>query len=135
MVFKLKQARAMLSGGWSGPDLEPFCLARAPGVCINPLYGQPLDDGTLFPPRPMWLPTKTIWTLDAEHEGVELYSVLGACEVVGLGYDGFVLLEEVCRPPAGLQTWLRASNRLTQHVLEVFTDAIKRIRKTTGERR
>lgn len=131
MVVKLKQARAMLAGGWVGPDVEPFCLARAPGLSINPLYGQPCE--------PLWLTRKVIWTLDPQHEGVELYSVICALEAVGLGLAAFDLLEEACKPPAGFQTWLRASGRLTQHVLDVFTKAIQRSKKatrsTTGERR
>lgn len=125
MIGQLKQARAMLNGSWSGPDLEPHCLVRGPGVHLNAEYGQPDDE------RPLWLPTKTFHALDPRrHEVVESYSVLGALLQVGLGFDGFDLLEEVCRPPAGLQTWLRASDRGTQDVLDLFTAAIRRSKKT-----
>ncbi|HXU01467.1 MAG TPA: hypothetical protein VN903_10760, partial [Polyangia bacterium] len=118
----------------SGPDLEPFCLVRAPGVQLNMRRVNREPDAVF---EDLWVPTKTFQTLNPHRDGVELYSVLGALEMVGLAFDGFDLLEAVCRPPAGLQTWLRASDRVTEHVLELFTKAISRSKKAaqTGERR
>jgi hypothetical protein len=125
MIGELKQARALIAGGWVGPDLEPWCRVRAPGRRLNEKWGQPGE--------PFVLTTDWYQTLEVDNKAIEAWSVLGALMAVGLSYAEFDVLEVAQPTPAGMQTWLRASERTTADVLEVFKKAIQRAKK--GERR
>lgn len=123
MISELKRAKQLLEDGWSGPDVEPYCVIRGEGVMLNWLYSPKS-------PEPLWLPTKNFHAIDPRsHEVVESFSVIGALLQVGVGFEPWDLFEQVIRPPDGLDLWLRASGRSLSDVLTMFTDAIGRSKK------
>lgn len=125
MSLALKAARDLLARvGWVGHKLEPFCVARAPGVRLNPLYGTESDF------RPLWLAATWVQTLNAKHQELMRYSVRGACEVFGADFEQLELAHG-----ADVQQWLQQPARTKDDVLSLFVEAIKRSKKATGERR
>lgn len=115
MKAELLDARKLVAGGWSGPALEPFALARGPGRALNANFGK-------TPMEPMWLPTSTYQTLNANAEGLEQYSVLVACWAAGADFE---LLERASGQES-FQAWLQEPTRRLEDVLRVFTTAALR---------
>lgn len=135
-VLRLKQARALLAdGGWSGPDVEPFCVVKGRGVRLNPRHPSlALDpDGVVEEFAPLWIECDSYCVLVPGEKEVAQYSVLGALFRVGLGFEQYDLIERVVQPPNGIDNWLKASERVTSHIMETFTKAIAQSKK--GERR
>jgi hypothetical protein len=112
---ELLMARVLVAGGWSGPELEPFALARGPGRALNPHFGKTEME-------PLWLPTSTYWTLNPNAEGLERYSVLVACLAAGADFE---LLEHGFEQ-GEFQCWLQEPTRTVNDVLRVITAAALR---------
>jgi hypothetical protein len=128
VILGLKRARELIAGGWSGPDLEPLCVARGPGVRLNPAR---IDRSEPF--AELWLPTKMFHTVNVEVGTIARFSVQCALYAVGLGDEAWLVLERMSGAANGLDDWLRTAGRTTEDVLRVFTLAIQRSKK--GERR
>lgn len=112
----LKKVRHLLKVvGWVGPAIEPWCLSRGPGVRFNP-------DSPDHPFQGVWLPTQRYFTLDVQDEGLERYSVRGACIAAGADFDDLAQTFA----PDDLQQWLQQPGRRPEDVLRVLTSAVLR---------
>jgi hypothetical protein len=119
MRRELVAARDLVAGGWSGPAVEPFCVARGSGVRIN-------GDFASSEMEPLWLHSGSFWTLDPHHEGLELYSVSCACLAAGADFN---VLERAFSRVEDFQAWLEQPQRTIDEVLRVFTTALLRSRR------